>query len=143
LSVAEADRKITHEWRQIIAGHKGDMEAVYAFGCELPPDVIERMREAFKQCEPYLDLEVSGQDETEKKKQEAHNHIEKLTPEQLAKVLEFAKSLAGGENSGLSEQMNQSSLSTTAGSLSELYQTEKSSSKKRVCTLRRSGPEGV
>ncbi len=143
LSVAEADRKITHEWRQFIAGHKGDMEAVYAFGCELPPDVIERMREAFKQCEPYLDLEVSGQDETEKKKQEAHNHIEKLTTEQLAKMLEFARSLADGKNSELSEQTKQSSVSTMAGSLSELYQTEKSLSKKRVCTLRRSGPEGV
>ena len=62
-------------------------------------------------------LKGSGQDETEKKKQEVHNHIEKLTPEQLAKVLEFARSLASGENNELSEQMKQSNSSTTAGSL--------------------------
>ena len=143
LSVAEADGKITHEWRQFFAGHKGDMEAVYAFGCELPPNVIERMRDAYKSCEPYLDLEVSGQDDVEKKKQEVHTAIESLSPERLAEVLELVKQLADGKTSESSGPMMQNSSSIKVGSSSELYQTEKLSSKNRVRSLCKSGPEGI
>lgn len=101
LSVAEQDRKITREWRQFIAGHKGDMEAVYAFGCELPPNVIERMREAFKACEPYLDLEVSGQDEQQARVDQLEKTMQTMDPEQFSRMLEFARSLADGKNKGL------------------------------------------
>lgn len=143
LSIAEADRKITHEWRQFIAGHKGDMEAVYAFGCELPPNVVEKMRETFVECEPYLDLEVSRQDSEQKNKMEAHKAIESIPPEQLGKLLEFVSELTGGKNNELSGLKKQRTLSIAAGSLLEPYHTEKSSSKNRVRTLSKSGPKGI
>ena len=105
------------------------MEAVYAFGCELPPSVVEKMRETFAECEPYLDLQVSGQGNEQKNRTEAHKAIESISSEQLPKLLEFVIELTGGKNSELSSLKKQRSSSITAGSLLEPYHTEKSSSK--------------
>jgi integrase len=52
---AEAEGKVPHSLSQFFMGHRGDMTARYAQNRgQLPPEVIEQMREAFKRCEPYL-----------------------------------------------------------------------------------------
>ena len=55
LIIAESKGKISHPYLQFIAGHKGDIEARYSTNKgRLPPDMIEDMREAYRQCEPLL-----------------------------------------------------------------------------------------
>lgn len=55
LIIAESKGKISHPYLQFIAGHKGDIEARYSTNKgSLPPDMIEGMRAAYKDCEPFL-----------------------------------------------------------------------------------------
>lgn len=55
LIISESKGKISHPYLQFIAGHKGDIEARYSTNKgRLPPDMIEDMRDAYKQCEPFL-----------------------------------------------------------------------------------------
>jgi len=55
LIIAESRGKISHPYLQFIAGHKGDIEARYSTNKgRLPPDMIEGMREAYKNCESFL-----------------------------------------------------------------------------------------
>lgn len=55
LIISESKGKISHPYLQFIAGHKGDIEARYSTNKgRLPPDMIEDMRNAYQQCEPFL-----------------------------------------------------------------------------------------
>ncbi|MGI0016176.1 MAG: site-specific integrase, partial [Nitrososphaera sp.] len=55
LIIAESKGRISHPYLQFIAGHKGDIEARYSTNKgSLPPDMIEGMRAAYKDCEPFL-----------------------------------------------------------------------------------------
>ncbi|MCI0563444.1 MAG: hypothetical protein MN733_33635, partial [Nitrososphaera sp.] len=55
LIIAESKGRISHPYLQFIAGHKGDIEARYSTNKgSLPPDMIEGMRTAYKDCEPFL-----------------------------------------------------------------------------------------
>ncbi len=55
LIIAESKGRISHPYLQFIAGHKGDIEARYSTNKgSLPPDMIEGMRNAYKDCEPFL-----------------------------------------------------------------------------------------
>ncbi len=55
LIIAESKSKISHPYLQFIAGHKGDIEARYSTNKgRLPPEMIEGMRSAYKDCEPFL-----------------------------------------------------------------------------------------
>jgi hypothetical protein len=55
LIISESKGKISHPYLQFIAGHKGDIEARYSTNKgRLPPEMIEDMRDAYKQCEPFL-----------------------------------------------------------------------------------------
>jgi hypothetical protein len=55
LIIAESKGKISHPYLQFIAGHKGDIEARYSTNKgSLTPDMIEGMRVAYKECEPFL-----------------------------------------------------------------------------------------
>lgn len=55
LTIAESKRKISHAYLQFFAGHKGDVEATYSTRKGvLPQEMIESMREAYRQCEPFL-----------------------------------------------------------------------------------------
>jgi len=55
LIIAESKGKISHPYLQFVAGHKGDIEARYSTNKgRLPPDMIEDMRQAYKDCEPFL-----------------------------------------------------------------------------------------
>jgi hypothetical protein len=53
--IAESKGKISHPYLQFIMGHKGDIEARYSTNKGvLPPNMIEDMRKAYKECEPFL-----------------------------------------------------------------------------------------
>jgi len=53
--IAESKGKISHPYLQFMMGHKGDIEARYSTNKEvLPPDMIEDMRNCYKECLPYL-----------------------------------------------------------------------------------------
>jgi hypothetical protein len=53
--IAESKGKISHPYVQFIMGHKGDIEARYSTNKGvLPPDMVEDMRKAYKECEPFL-----------------------------------------------------------------------------------------
>ena len=55
LIIAESKGKISHPYLQFVAGHKGDIEARYSTNKgRLPPDMIEDMRRAYRDCEPFL-----------------------------------------------------------------------------------------
>lgn len=55
LIIAESKGKISHPYLQFLAGHTGDIEATYSTNKgRLPPQMIDGMRKAFKDCEPYL-----------------------------------------------------------------------------------------
>ena len=53
--IAESKGKISHPYLQFIMGHKGDIEARYSTNKGvLPPDMIEDVRKAYRECEPFL-----------------------------------------------------------------------------------------
>ncbi|MEM1673930.1 MAG: hypothetical protein QXI56_03530 [Candidatus Bathyarchaeia archaeon] len=53
--IAESKGKISHPYLQFIMGHKGDIESRYSANKGvLPPDMIEDMRRAYRECEPFL-----------------------------------------------------------------------------------------
>ena len=55
LIIAESRGKISHPYLQFIAGHKGDIEARYSTNKgRLPPDMIEGMRQAYRDRELFL-----------------------------------------------------------------------------------------
>jgi len=55
LIIAESRGKISHPYLQFVAGHKGDIESRYSTNKgRLPPDMIEEMRRAYGECEPFL-----------------------------------------------------------------------------------------
>ncbi len=55
LIIAESKREISHPYLQFHAGHTGDIEATYSTNKgRLPPKMVEGMRKAFSDCEPYL-----------------------------------------------------------------------------------------
>ena len=57
--IAESRGKISHPYLQFMMGHKGDMEARYSTNKGvLPPDMIEDMCKAYKECEPFLSTVV-------------------------------------------------------------------------------------
>jgi len=59
LIIAESKGKISHPYLQFVAGHKGDIESRYSTNkARLPPDMIEDMRQAYRECEPFLSTVV-------------------------------------------------------------------------------------
>jgi hypothetical protein len=57
--IAESKGKISHPYLQFLMGHKGDIEARYSTNKGvLPPDMVEDMRKAYKECEPFLSTTI-------------------------------------------------------------------------------------
>ena len=74
-------------------GHKGSMEARYTTNKGiLPESLANEMREAFKRCEEFLDLEIKEEDPLFKQKEEMRIMIENATPEQMQKILSAGRS---------------------------------------------------
>ena len=94
LLIAESRGKIAHDFRVFFMGHKGSIEAKYTTNKGiLPRALIDEMRESFKRCEEYLDLEVSREDPLEKKREDMKSSIERLSSDQLGKVQAMLSSL--------------------------------------------------
>ncbi len=54
-TIAESKGKISHQYLQFLAGHKGDIEARYSTEKgRLPPPMIAGMRQQYQDCEPFL-----------------------------------------------------------------------------------------
>ncbi len=52
---AEGKGLISHTYSQVFMGHSGDIESVYTLRkAELPPEVLEDMREAYQRCQPFM-----------------------------------------------------------------------------------------
>ncbi|MFC1507529.1 site-specific integrase [Thermoproteota archaeon] len=70
LIIAESKNKISHPYLQFMAGHKGDIEARYSTNKGfLPPDMIEDMRNMYKECEPFLNSTTINPDQNDIVKQ--------------------------------------------------------------------------
>ena len=65
LLVAESKGKIIHSYRQFLMGHKGDIEGRYTTNKnKLPENLIEDLRQSYKNCQPYLQT-VATRDQEE------------------------------------------------------------------------------
>jgi hypothetical protein len=66
LIIAESKNKISHPYLQFMAGHKGDIEARYSTNKGiLPPNMIEDMRNMYKECEPHLNSTTVNTDQND------------------------------------------------------------------------------
>jgi hypothetical protein len=103
LLIAESRGKIAHDFRIFFMGHKGSIEARYTTNKSiLPKALLGEMRESFKRSEEFLDLEKAEYDPVEKTKEEVKDNIEKLSPDQLARVQMLVRNLAGCNTSASS-----------------------------------------
>ena len=76
LLMAESRGKIAHDFRVFFMGHKGSMEAKYTTNKgRLPVALIEEMKQAYRRCEEFLDLEIRT---GEKENQHQQNEMESL-----------------------------------------------------------------
>jgi hypothetical protein len=57
MMMAEGDGLIIRDWREFWMGHKGDIEATYTVNKAVTQDTIEKMREAYRKCEPLMSTE--------------------------------------------------------------------------------------
>jgi len=65
LLLAESKGKLTHAYRQFFMGHAGDMEARYTVNkSNLPQELIEDMRESYKNSETFLHTTIIDGDES-------------------------------------------------------------------------------
>jgi integrase len=65
LDAAEYDGgRVTHNWRAFWFGHKGDMSARYSTNKQLPPEMVEQMRESFQRCCKYIETVNYEEDES-------------------------------------------------------------------------------
>lgn len=65
LDAAEYDGgRVTHNWRAFWFGHKGDMSARYSTNKQLPPEMVEQMRESFQKCCKYIETVNYEEDES-------------------------------------------------------------------------------
>jgi len=63
--IAEFKGKISHPYLQFIMGHKGDIEARYSTNKGvLSPTMIEDMRKAYRECEPFLSTATQPMEQT-------------------------------------------------------------------------------
>lgn len=69
LSIGETKGLITHEWRQFIMGHKGDMESVYvnAKG-NLNDELKSTVRDSYKKCLEYIETGAKSMSEEDREK---------------------------------------------------------------------------
>ncbi len=86
---AEAEGEVPHSVAQFFMGHRGDMTARYAQNRgQLPPEVIEQMRAAYKRCEPFLSTvpTAAGRDEAAVKIKRLLLKVAGYSDGELAKV---------------------------------------------------------
>ena len=113
LIIAESKGKISHPYLQFVAGHKGDVEARYSTNKgRLPPEMVEGMRQAYKECESFLSTVAQPMEQSaivKEAKMEALKSIAKslfdidLLEVKVAKEMELGKELTLDEGIELFE----------------------------------------
>ncbi|NMJ87903.1 MAG: hypothetical protein EX285_08735 [Thaumarchaeota archaeon] len=87
LLIAKSKGKITHDFRVFFMGHKGNMEARYTTNKSvLVEALVNEIRETFKRCEEFLDIEIKKEDPLMKQKKAAKITIDNATPEQIQRI---------------------------------------------------------
>lgn len=87
LLIAESKGKVAHDFRVFWMGHSGSIEATYTVNKGvLPEQLMNEMRESFKRCEEFLDLELREEDPLLKQKEELKAVIDRATPEQVQEM---------------------------------------------------------
>lgn len=100
LLIAESKGKVAHDFRVFWMGHKGSIEARYTTNKgKLPEALVNEMREAFKRCQEFLDLEIESEDPAAKQREEVQIAIAEAAPEVLGKVLETLVQMGVGKSS--------------------------------------------
>lgn len=90
LLMAEARGKIPRDFRTFFMGHKGNIEGRYTTNKHiLSESLINEMRDAFKRCEEFLDLEVSEEDPLLKQRERVLDGIRNATPEKVQEILKL------------------------------------------------------
>ena len=85
-------------------GHKGNMEARYTTNKSvLVEALVNEIRETFKRCEEFLDIEIKKEDPLMKQKKAAKITIDNATPEQIQRIQAIM---------GISVQIVQRAIST-------------------------------
>jgi hypothetical protein len=88
LLIAESKGKVAHDFRVFWMGHKGSIESTYTTNkARLPETLLTEMREAFRRCEEFLDLETREEDPLLKQKDQLHSMIENAAPEKVQEML--------------------------------------------------------
>lgn len=91
--IAESRGRVSHSFAEFWFGHTGDMSARYSTNKGmLPKALLDEMRDSFKRCEEFLDLEKTENNPLMKEKEEVKENIEKLTPKQLLAVQKLVSS---------------------------------------------------
>lgn len=85
LDVCEAKGLVSHNWREFWFGHVGDISARYSTNKVLPKDTIEEMRETFRKCTKYIEIEHQGitEDQSEKRAKEVMLTIAGFTKDEI------------------------------------------------------------
>jgi integrase len=95
MAIAEGAGKVSHAYWQFWMGHRGDMAARYSTNrTNLPQEMVEDMRAAYKRCEPYLDT---------RQKQEAADPMLRLTEAVLKAGGVAPQAVAGLDLAGLDD----------------------------------------
>lgn len=82
--------KIARDFRVFFLGHKGAIEARYTTNKNiLPKSLVDEMREAFKRCEEFLDLDMKQEDPLLRQREVAKDALSKATPEQMQVMLKI------------------------------------------------------
>lgn len=101
LLIAESKGRVAHDFRQFWMGHKGSIEAKYTTNKGVLPDaLINEMREAFKRCQEFLDIETKEEDTTVKQREFVQTAIAEATPEVIGKVLEILVQMSVSKTNG-------------------------------------------
>ncbi len=92
--IAESRGCVSHSFAEFWFGHTdSDMSSRYSTSKGiLPKALIDEMRDSFKRCEEFLDLEKTENNPLAKEKEQVKDNIEKLTPEQLTAVQKLVSS---------------------------------------------------
>lgn len=60
LDRAENKGLISHNWREFFSGHTGDISARYSTNKNLPQEMVDEMRETYRNCLKFLETDTKG-----------------------------------------------------------------------------------
>ena len=88
LTIGESKAKVSHPYIQFFSGHRGDMTAKYStHKGSLPDEMVEEMRSAYRQCEPFLSTMALPTDQSgTAKKRRSYRYLRDDTDDSTARL---------------------------------------------------------